>query len=90
MPLNIKNEQVSRLANQLAQETGESITEAVGKAIEERLALLERRARRKGLAGRLTEIGRKVKQYASETPEGREWLTKDFDAELYDERGLPR
>ena len=90
MPLNIKNDQVSQLANQLARETGESITEAVGKSIEARLSHLHRRAERQGLADKLSEIGRKVQQYASETPEGREWLTRDFDAELFDEQGLPR
>lgn len=90
MPLNIKNEQVSTLAHRLAKATGESITDAVGKAIEERLTHVERRTQRKGLAERAMEIGRECAEIASKTPEGREWLVKDFDAELYDERGLPK
>ena len=44
---------------------------------------------RSGLAMKLTEIGRKVQEYASDTAEGREWLKRNFDDELYDERGLP-
>ena len=85
MPLNIKNERVSQLAQELARETGESITEAVGQAIETRLQQLRRQSQRRGLAGRLMEIGKKC---ASQAPA--EWLARDFDAELYDERGLPR
>ncbi len=85
MPLNIKNEQVSRLAAELAAETGESLTDAVGKAVEEKLARLRRRSERHGLAARLMEIGRKC---SSNAPE--DWLRRDFDAELYDERGLPK
>ena len=90
MPLNIKNDQVSALANQLAHQTGESITETVGKALELRLAQLHRRNQRAGMAVKLAEIGRKARMYAEQTPEGRAWLTRDHDAELYDERGLPR
>ena len=90
MALNIKSNRVSQLANELAQETGETITEAVGKAVEERLAHLHRSAQRKGLAQRLMETGRKCKAQASQTVQGREWLARDYDAELYDEHGLPR
>jgi hypothetical protein len=81
MALNIKNERVSRLAQELAELSGESITVAVGRAIERRLTEL----RRKGLAGRLMAIGRKC---AAQAPA--DWRTRDFDHELYDERGLPR
>ena len=85
MPLNIKNERVSKLAVQLAAETGTSITEAVGQALDARLVQLHRRKQRLGLAERLLEIGR---QCASEAPT--DWLERDFDVELYDELGLPR
>ena len=44
MPLSIKNEATERLARRVADETGESITEAIQKSLEERLARL--RARR--------------------------------------------
>lgn len=81
MALNIKNERVSQLAQELAELSGESITDAVGHAIERRLDEL----RRKGLANRLMAIGRKC---AAQAPA--DWRTRDFDRELYDERGLPR
>lgn len=38
MALYIRSEEVDHLARELAQATGESITEAVGKALQERLA----------------------------------------------------
>ena len=83
MPINIKSEEVTRLANELARETGESITEAVGKAVEERLSRLQRH--RQGIAEKLKAIGEEVASRAS-----KEWLTWDYDADLYDEKGLPK
>ena len=85
MPLNIKNERVSNLALELAAETGESITDAVGNAVEARLEELRRDRQREGMAKKLMEIGRRC---ASHAPA--DWLTRDFDQELYDEQGLPR
>ncbi|MBI4909106.1 MAG: type II toxin-antitoxin system VapB family antitoxin [Acidobacteria bacterium] len=85
MALNIKNERVSRLANELAEKTGETITEAVGKAIEERLDKVVRKKRSEGLAERLRLIG---EDCAKRLPPGfKKW---DYDADLYDERGLPK
>lgn len=43
MPLNIKSAETDRLARQLAAETGESLTEAVRKALAERLERCRRR-----------------------------------------------
>jgi antitoxin VapB len=83
--LNVKNERVSRKAHELAELTGVSITVAIEEAIDGRLAELRRRSGRHDLALRLQAIGRKC---AAEAPAG--WLTRDFDSELYDERGLPR
>ena len=85
MPLNIKNERVSKLALQVAAETGESITDAVGHALESRLAELRRRKQRAGLADRLMDVGRRTVAHAPT-----DWLTRDFDNELYDDKGLPR
>lgn len=45
MALNIKDGDTDRLARELAEVTGESITDAVRVALEERLASLRRRAR---------------------------------------------
>jgi len=53
MGISIKNEEAERLARVLAGETGESLTAAITRALEERLARLERRrspAQRRALA----------------------------------------
>lgn len=85
MALNIKNERVSRLATELAELTGGSITDAVGDAIEARLAELRRQGGRQNLAKRLLKLGRNCASQASA-----DWRTRDFDEELYDGRGLPK
>lgn len=91
MSINIKNERVSQLAVRLAEKTGESITDAVGHAIEEKLAeleKLERMQRRKGLADKLRALAEDFRRDASA-----EWLAKtqkEMDDEMYDEMGLPR
>lgn len=85
MPINIKNEEVTRLANELAKEMGTTVTEAVGKAVRERLVHLRCRKSRMGSAEKANQIGREVAQMAP-----KEWLTWDYDADLYDEKGLPK
>ncbi len=85
MSLNIKNERVSALAAQVVALTGKSITDAVGEALEARLAELNPRKKKAGLAVRLMEIGRECTVRAPQ-----DWLTHDFDDELYNEQGLPR
>ena len=85
MSLNIKNERVSTLAAQVVALTGKSITDAVGEALEARLAELDPRKKRAGMAERLMEIGREC---AARAP--KDWLTHDFDEDLYNEQGLPR
>jgi antitoxin VapB len=82
MGLNIKNPEAHRLARELAELTGESLTTAVTEALRERLA----RKERQGLAQRLMEIGRQASAAMSE--EERHF---DYDACLYDaETGLPK
>jgi hypothetical protein len=61
MALNIKNERVSQLAAELAAETGASITDAVGAALESRLRQLRDRKERSGMARRLMEVGRALR-----------------------------
>ncbi|HMD32973.1 MAG TPA: type II toxin-antitoxin system VapB family antitoxin [Candidatus Acidoferrales bacterium] len=60
MPLSIKNPQTERLARQVARETGESLTEAIEHALEERLARLKSRRRKGTLAERVEDILRRV------------------------------
>ena len=56
MSLNIKNRETHKLVSQLAKFTGESMTEAVTKAVRERLERV-RGQRGSGLAERLLKIG---------------------------------
>lgn len=86
MSLNIKNEETCRLVKELAVETGVSLTAAVADAVRRRLD--EVRAER-------GEGGIDVERAMALTAElgarlGEEYLATDFDAVLYDERGLPR
>jgi antitoxin VapB len=84
MSLNIKNKEAHRLAQQLAKLTGESMTEAVTKAVRERL---ERARRECGvtLSDRLLEIGKDCATHLKEP-----FRSVDHGHLLYDEKGLPR
>ncbi|MDP2959334.1 MAG: type II toxin-antitoxin system VapB family antitoxin [Longimicrobiales bacterium] len=83
MALNIKSGEADRLARHLAQLAGESITEAVTHALQERLARLEGQRRRRGLRD---EIGR-IQQRLAVLPR----LDERSDEEIlgYDDAGLP-
>jgi antitoxin VapB len=84
MSLNIKNEDAHRLARELAEVTGESMTLAVSEALRERLERV-RRDSRVGLAERLLKIG---KECASRLKEP--YKSIDSGELLYDEKGLPK
>jgi len=58
MSLNIKNEDTHLRAKQLARLAGETMTEAVDRAIAERLERIRRKSNKAGLVERLLEIGR--------------------------------
>lgn len=60
MALSVKNEEADRLARELAETTGESITEAVLVALRERL---ERERRWVSVATRLTRLAEEVSEY---------------------------
>lgn len=87
--LNIKNDETYVLARKLADETGESLTEAVTTAVRERLARLELRAEDDGFETRLAAIRAIAADSAAR------WGPYDPDEDptafLYDEEtGLPR
>jgi len=84
MTLNIKNEEAHRLARELAQLTGTSLTDAVTEALRERLTRL-RGATGGTLADRLLAIGRDC---AKRLPPA--VRSVDHGDLLYDDRGLPR
>jgi antitoxin VapB len=84
MALNIKNQDTHKLVKELASLTGESMAEAVTKAVRERLDRL-RRNRDAGLAARLLQIGRNCAVRIKESaPSG------NHGDLLYDDQGLPR
>jgi ribonuclease VapC len=59
MPLNIKNSEAERLARALTEATGESITQAVILALEERLMRIQGRRTVRNLKDEIDEIGRR-------------------------------
>jgi antitoxin VapB len=60
MPLSIKNEETERLARQVAETTGESLTDAIRHSLEERLARLRQGNAVRLRAERLNEIVHRV------------------------------
>jgi antitoxin VapB len=88
--LNIKNQETYRLIRELADATGESMTEAVTVAVRERLARTTRatETRQQEIEARIrrmTEIADEMRRLA---PAG--YWDQDFDELLYDEDGLPK
>ena len=84
MSMNIKGEEAHRLARELAEETGETVTAAVTIALRERVERVRH-------AGDATLVGRIMKIAAEAAPRfGKSFSSLDVDELLYDERGLPR
>ena len=84
MGLNIKNEETHKLANQLAKLTGENMTEAITKAVRERLDRVRSKSGT-GLADRLVKIGKDCAAHVREP-----FRSTAHGDLLYDEKGLPR
>jgi antitoxin VapB len=84
MSLNIKNDETNRLAHELAEVTGESLTTAVTVAVRERLERLQR-GHGEPLSERLLKIGKDCADHLKEP-----FLTIDHGDLLYDEKGLPK
>jgi antitoxin VapB len=83
MTLNIKDPEAHKLAQQLARETGETMTAAVTQAIRDRLEAVRRRRKQDATFAALLEIGKR----------GAEMFKGPYidHAELlYDEKGLPK
>ena len=83
MPLNIKDSETHALAKRLASLTGESLTQAVKQAIEERLAQVEKSRRAVYLADELDRIA----LHCAGLPRRDRRSAEQIIA--YDERGLP-
>jgi len=84
MPLSIKNEATERLARQVAREAGESLTEAIQTALQERLERLKRQRRGHILSGQIEDLLRRVD--ALPVHDSR----PETEILGYDEDGLPR
>lgn len=81
--LNIKNPETDRLARQLAAATGESLTEAVTRAIKERLERTTGQRRARSLREEVERIQERVSQLSVLDPRSAEEILG------YDENGLP-
>ena len=85
MSLNIKNNETCRLAGELAQLTGETMTGAITVALQERL---EREKRGRSMSARLQEM-RAIAERCAKLFEPGPSAVEHGDL-LYDERGLPK
>lgn len=84
MALSIKNPATEHLARQVAQMTGESLTEAIQKSLQERMERLHQRRLGKQTEERLEKIIRRVRALPvldSRSPD---------EIIGYDEHGIPR
>jgi antitoxin VapB len=84
MPLSIKNDETERLAREVASATGESLTEAIHKALEERWSKLRAQRRHSVLTGQIEDLLRRVDSLPT--------LDSRPEDEIlgYDEHGMPR
>lgn len=82
MGMNIKSDKAQRLARQLADETGQSMTAAVEQALEAELARLHRERD-------VAERKRRIREILDSLPPPPPGVTSDH-SDLYDEWGLPK
>lgn len=83
MALNIRNTDAERLAAEVARRTGETKTQAVIMALQERLVRIRRERRGTRLADELTEIARQCAELPVRDARSAEAIL------AYDEDGLP-
>ena len=84
--LNIKDAETVRLARELADATGQPITQAIKQALERELARREEEIQVK--LARVREISREFR--ANMPDEWRGKTSKEIMDEIYDEHGLPK
>lgn len=84
MAISIKDLETDRLARELAEATGESLTEAIRRALEERLERERRKAGRHSLAVGIRRIQERLARLPVLDPRSADELLG------YDEHGLPR
>ena len=84
MALSIRNPRAEKLARQVAAESGESLTEAIIHALEERLERIKGRRTTTDLAEELMKISRRCKALPEKDQRSADEILD------YDERGIPR
>ena len=84
MALNIKNAEAERLARELARQAGESVTEAIRKALEDRLKRVKARRVARSFAEDVQDILSRVDALPILDTRSEEQILK------YDEHGIPR
>jgi antitoxin VapB len=85
MAISIKDPETDKLARRLADQTGETITQALKKALHERLVRIAGRHDRNGLSDRLLTIGRRCADHMQGPAD-----SLDHGELFYDEKGLPK
>ena len=88
MSLNIKNQETHRLARELAQLTGETMTGAITVALKERLEREQREQRERSIEERLRKM-RVISNRIAKLPRRPGPSAAEHGDFLYDERGLP-
>ena len=83
MALNIKDPEAHKLAQMIADKTGETMTRVVIEALRERLNRLRRQDKPEAKVEDLLAIGQRCAKTLKGEP-------VDHEALLYDDRGLPR
>lgn len=83
MSMNIKSQETHRRAKELARLAGETMAEAVDKAVGERLERVRKGRNIEALSERLLEVGRLCRKFPIRD-------TRSSEAMLYDEYGLPK
>jgi antitoxin VapB len=84
MALSIRNPQAERLARQIAAESGESLTEVIIHALEERLQRLKGRRTVADVAEEIVKISLRCRALPDKDQRGADEILD------YDERGLPQ
>lgn len=83
MSINIKDPEAHKLAQELSEETGETMTGAVKQAIRERLDRVRRKREKRLTVEEMLEIGRRIRKHIKGP-------VPDHAELLYDEKGLPK
>jgi antitoxin VapB len=87
MALHISNPKANRLARKLAKQTGETLTNAVIRALEERLSHT-RRSRDAAENAKVSELLAIAERATGLQKQGK--TSRELIEEMYDEDGLPR